>query len=77
MKCRNSRAYMNELRRLHLEYFEHVDELPKELYFKIRDSLVKTTKKLKSDSRIKINLPKDSANVHTWLKAMHNCMVLR
>ncbi len=77
MKHKNCIEYVKELRSLHLDFFQNVDELPVELYEKQRDSLCLLTKKLYKKENTSVLLPKDDASLHSWLKSYHNILATR
>ena len=75
----NSKAYVKELRDIHLAYFEsrRLRTLPKGLIYVQRDSIKRVCKRLVSIGTIDIKFPGDRASIHSWLKCYHNCLVLR
>jgi hypothetical protein len=72
-----SQFYVNELRKVHVAFFQKVDLLKPELRIKMRDCIRETTKRIIKEHRIELKTPVEGASLHRWLRSYHYALVLR
>lgn len=77
MTSKTSQSYVNELRKVHLAFFEKVDLLPPKLRNAMRDCIRETTKRIIREHSIVLKTPADNAKLHAWLRSMHYALNLR
>ena len=77
MVYRNSQQFVNELRKLHVDYFSKTNKLPNHLRDIQRDSVRDTTKRIISLNKLQLNTPKDNDDIFKWLRCYHNVLIYR
>ncbi len=77
LPSRSSQQFVNELRKVHVAFFEKVNLLPPKLRNKMRDCIRETTKRIIREHSIELKTPADNAKLHSWLKSMHYALTLR
>ena len=73
----SSQLYVNELRKVHVAFFEKVDLLKPALRSRMRDCIRETTKKIIIEHCIELKTPVDGASLHKWLRSYHYALTLR
>jgi len=77
MTSKASQAYVNELRKVHVAFFQRLHLLPQKLQNGMRDCMRETTKRVVKEHNITIKLPADNKDLHSWLRAYHNVLTMR